>query len=97
MSILDGNNKPVGLIKITTPAPGQTIETEQQHIVVGGAVAGYRTRKAAWRRIGHWRLYVMLVNEEVSEPFVVRRAGVGYVYVQHWKNCSPEWKTVILC
>lgn len=92
MSILDGNNKAVGLIKITTPAPGQTIETEQQHIVVVGGA-----RKAAWRRIGHWRLYVMLVNEEVSELFVVRRAGVGYVYVQHWKNCSPEWKTVILC
>jgi hypothetical protein len=44
-----------------------------------------------------WRLRVMLIERDSSQPRIARRVAVGNVFVHLWKFCKPRWETIVLC
>ncbi|KAJ3531622.1 hypothetical protein NM208_g8796 [Fusarium decemcellulare] len=103
LEILDRDGRPIGIIKSTFSqnASGQAVENKEHDIIViCGALADYGTRKwwaaVPWFDFDQWRLHVMLVEKEVSGPFVARRMGVGYIRAHLWKFCAPKWETIVL-
>ncbi|KAM0302337.1 hypothetical protein ACHAPM_004329 [Fusarium culmorum] len=43
-----------------------------------------------------WQLRVMLVERDVSQPYVARRLAVGHVGTRCWEGYTTRWETIVL-
>jgi hypothetical protein len=43
-----------------------------------------------------WRLNVLFIERDPSEPVICRRLALGHIFAQEWPNCDPRWETIVL-
>lgn len=43
-----------------------------------------------------WVLHIMVVKRQQAKGRILERLGIGFVLMELWKECKPEWETVVL-